>query len=145
MLKNNKKNAEQLSLALNHNHHESVDFILTKLNYTIKQINTTSKSDFTYLYWAIQKGYVKIVEVFLKHKVDVNVCNEEGNSPLHWAVENNHKEIVEVLLEHKDDVRACNKKGNSSLDIAEQNQMQKILKIFKSWKFNKRTRKWYKK
>ena len=34
---------------------------------------------------------------------DINIGNDDGNTPLHLAVKENHEKIVRLLLEHSAD------------------------------------------
>jgi ankyrin repeat protein len=58
----------------------------------------------TALHQAAKNGHEAVVQLLLKHMVDVD-ANDDGRTALHWVAENGHE--VEVrLLEYKVDVDA---------------------------------------
>ena len=53
----------------------------------------------TLLNWACKDGWTEVVELLLKHNVDVNLQDESGNTPLIEACRNGRTSCVELLLE----------------------------------------------
>jgi ankyrin repeat protein len=56
----------------------------------------------TALYFAIKYGHTQAVQLLLEHGADVNVRNEDGNTPSKLASSElyKHQEIVELLSAH---------------------------------------------
>ncbi|WP_353289127.1 ankyrin repeat domain-containing protein [Wolbachia endosymbiont (group A) of Pogonocherus hispidulus] len=59
-----------------------------------------------------------IIEKYLVDKKDVNVKNDEGNTPLHLAVEEGNLEAVKHLIEKGAGINAVNRYGYTPLRIA---------------------------
>jgi palmitoyltransferase len=52
------------------------------------------------LHYAVSKGNMELVRLFLEHRCDVSVKNKaDGHTALHWAVAKNDFEAVRLLLE----------------------------------------------
>lgn len=49
-------------------------------------INSTSSSNRTPLYIATLKGHLKLVNLLCLRNADVNIADNEGNTPLHLAI-----------------------------------------------------------
>ena len=61
----------------------------------------------------------QIVELLLDHKANVNVVDNEGNTPLMWAtISLWHPNKIQLLLDHKANVNAINHQGNTALMFA---------------------------
>ena len=61
------------------------------------------------------EGFLGVVQLLLYHGANVNVHDNDRNTPLHFAASEGHPEVVRVLLEHKADVNAMNKEGLTPL------------------------------
>lgn len=75
------------------------------------QINAKTQFGLTPLHLACQRANVAAVTALLKCKhIDINIPDENQDTPLHEASLNGHYEIVEMLLEHigKSDVATFN-------------------------------------
>lgn len=66
------------------------------------------------LVFACQGGHVKIVELLLEHKVDVNAPDPRLGSPLLTASQFGHEEVVRLLLHHGADVHQAWQSGSGS-------------------------------
>ncbi|KAK2706047.1 hypothetical protein QYM36_016161, partial [Artemia franciscana] len=69
---------------------------------------------------AVEKGYVKIVDDFLKYGANVNMLfgrsrNGKGLTPLHIAVIIKQVEMANLLISNEADINARNKKGKTPL------------------------------
>ncbi|XP_065334473.1 serine/threonine-protein phosphatase 6 regulatory ankyrin repeat subunit B-like [Cloeon dipterum] len=63
------------------------------------------------LYWAIIDGYIKCVEVLLKHGAKLAISDDgDSSDPLTLAVEVNNLDLVKFLLEEDISALQCNKK-----------------------------------
>jgi ankyrin repeat protein len=69
------------------------------------------------------------VELLLKQKANVNVTDENANTPLHLAAEKGYLEIVELLLKSGANVKAKNTKSNTPLHVAAKNGHIDIVKL----------------
>ncbi|XP_017338545.1 ankyrin repeat domain-containing protein 22 [Ictalurus punctatus] len=65
-----------------------------------------------------QKQYVKLLEMVLNSKADVNAVDYKGNTALHYACQCKSHKLIPLLLEANADVLIQNKDGETPLDIA---------------------------
>lgn len=61
---------------------------------------------------------IEIIQILLKHEVNVNAIDDKGNTPLHTACTVGCNEIVEMLLKNGADVNSVNKQGVTPLHCA---------------------------
>lgn len=61
-------------------------------------LNELDEEGFAALHWAIQEGYLRIVELLLDHGADVNLPNQDGMSPLHIALYDQKTDIALLLI-----------------------------------------------
>lgn len=60
-----------------------------------------------------------VAEILSLNGVDVNLCDQDGNTPLHLAVQNHQRDAVRLLLDRPDTkVSMGNAKGNTPLILA---------------------------
>jgi ankyrin repeat protein len=69
------------------------------------------------LYQAAENGHEAVVQLLLKHMVDVD-ANDDGRTALRWAAENGFEAEVRPLLKHKVDVGAKTVSGKTALYLA---------------------------
>ena len=62
--------------------------------------------------------YDKVVDVLIKAKADVNIPDDDGNTPLHLAVIHNHVKVVSYLIQYNANVAYQNRDGTTSLHLA---------------------------
>ena len=67
---------------------------------------------------AAVSGDVRIAELLLKHRADVDARDLYGGSALHTASHLDNQAVVEVLLDHKADVNAYDNEGWTPLHLA---------------------------
>ncbi|XP_048251419.1 serine/threonine-protein phosphatase 6 regulatory ankyrin repeat subunit B-like [Haliotis rufescens] len=63
---------------------------------------------------------VRVVELLLKHREDVNAVDEKGNTALHCRlsmINSNDKDVIELLINHGADVNIANQRGNTPLHL----------------------------
>nr|ADO29479.1 ankyrin repeat domain-containing protein 22 [Ictalurus punctatus] len=65
-----------------------------------------------------QKQYVKLLEMVLNSKADINAVDYKGNTALHYACQCKSHKLIPLLLEANADVLIQNKDGETPLDIA---------------------------
>jgi ankyrin repeat protein len=82
---------------------------------------------------AVRKGYLKIVEEFLKYGVDVNKLYKStygiGYMPLHFATINKQEEVAKPLINYGADVNAQDGTGKTPIFYASLNSDLKITKL----------------
>ncbi|XP_016139604.1 ankyrin repeat domain-containing protein 22-like isoform X2 [Sinocyclocheilus grahami] len=76
-----------------------------------------------------QRKSVKLMELLLATKVEVNAVDYKGNTGLHYACQRKSQRIVPLLLEKDADVSVQNKNHQTPLDIAKRLQFHKIVTI----------------
>jgi ankyrin repeat protein len=67
------------------------------------------------LHWAAAEGHEDVAEALIAHGADVNLKDNDGDTPLHKVTSRGHKEIVELLIAHGADVNAQNNDGHTPL------------------------------
>jgi ankyrin repeat protein len=81
------------------------------------------------LFAAVRGGDVARVEKLLKSGADVNVVNEELETPLHLAAGGGHLGLVELLIKHGADVNAQDSEGRTPLCIATANNDDVVVEL----------------
>ncbi|GHM58617.1 MAG: hypothetical protein sL5_03500 [Candidatus Mesenet longicola] len=79
-----------------------------------------------------------IVELFLRHRVDVNIKDCDSRTVLHYAARDGKQEIVELLLKHNADVDARDNEGKTALDLARDKGYKEIAELLSSYKTDTR-------
>ena len=73
----------------------------------------------TPLHIASENNHIRVVELLIKMRADINNKNVSGNTPLHIASSNRkYYELLNLLLENGADVNIKNEEGNTPLHIA---------------------------
>ena len=95
---------------------------------------------YNFMYPAVKKGYVELVETLLEHGADVTMLSDSTTGkdfiPLHVATENEHEEVAELLINHGADVNAQDETGKPALFYATQNADLKIIVLLLTNKAN---------
>lgn len=71
----------------------------------------------TYLHLAAQYDRIEMCQLLLKHNLDVNLTNREGETPLHMAVRGRNVDVVQLLLQHGAE-NIANEQGQTPIDLA---------------------------
>jgi uncharacterized protein len=90
----------------------------------------SAKVDDSYaaLHYAAETGNLKLAELLLGAKVDVNYRDPDGDSALHFAIVSERLEIMRLLIAHGADVNIVNRRGERPLFMAGRNpEMQRLL------------------
>ncbi|XP_051968667.1 ankyrin repeat domain-containing protein 22 [Xyrauchen texanus] len=69
---------------------------------------------------------VKLMELLLASKVDINAVDYKGNTGLHYACQRKSQRIIPLLVKKNADVSIQNKKNETPLDISKRLQFHKI-------------------
>lgn len=83
------------------NHLKLIKLLLKKnvfdINDKNKEVNNGWLNN-TGLHIASSKGYIKIVELLLDKGADIDIINDNNNTPLHLAIINTNESIIKLLL-----------------------------------------------
>ncbi|XP_046672494.1 protein phosphatase 1 regulatory subunit 12A-like isoform X3 [Homalodisca vitripennis] len=85
-----------------------------------------TKTGATALHVAAAKGYIKVMELLLQARADVDSQDVDGWTPLHAAAHWGQKEACELLVEHYCDMDMKNVVGQTALDVAD-SEMVRVL------------------
>ena len=94
-----------------------------------------SKDDFTQLHWACYSGYyyrgdvTKVLELVYVRGHNINVQDNDGNTPLHYACGNGYSDIVETLMLAGADETITNDEGKTPAQVAESEEHSELLKL----------------
>ena len=67
---------------------------------------------------AARYGNLEIVKLLLSYNADINICEENGNTPLISATQNNHLEVVKELLNKQAKVNYKNDNDLTALNLS---------------------------
>ncbi|MGL9718325.1 MAG: ankyrin repeat domain-containing protein [Wolbachia sp.] len=65
----------------------------------------------------------------MREGANINVKNEDGNTPLHFTAMKGKVDIAKILLKHNADVNAKNNEGKTALDCAANNNHQELVEL----------------
>ncbi|XP_028305310.1 protein phosphatase 1 regulatory subunit 12A isoform X2 [Gouania willdenowi] len=85
----------------------------------------------TALHVAAAKGYIEVLKVLLKCRVDVNSRDIDGWTPLHAASHWGQEEVCTLLADHMCDMGAVNNVGQTPLDVADENLVDTLEELQK--------------
>lgn len=85
----------------------------------------------TPLHVAAAKGYIEVLKVLLKCKVDVNSRDCDGWTALHAAAHWGQEEACSLLVDHMCDMNAVNNVGQTPLDVSDENLVDKLEELQK--------------
>ena len=77
------------------------------------------KNGNSFLHKAVIGSYEEFVRYFLEKKANINLKNNDGNTPLHLALYNKKKnqKIIDILMEYKPRLNLKNKKGEIPYEL----------------------------
>ncbi|KAK3526282.1 hypothetical protein QTP70_022685 [Hemibagrus guttatus] len=85
----------------------------------------------TPLHVAAAKGYIEVLKVLLKCKLDVNNRDSDGWTSLHAAAHWGQEEACSLLVDHMCDMNAVNNVGQTALDVSDENLVDKLEELQK--------------
>ncbi|XP_060770455.1 protein phosphatase 1 regulatory subunit 12A isoform X2 [Neoarius graeffei] len=85
----------------------------------------------TPLHVAAAKGYIEVLKVLLKCKLDVNSRDCDGWTPLHAAAHWGQEEACNLLVDQMCDMNAVNNVGQTALDVSDENLVDKLEELQK--------------
>ncbi|WP_298420172.1 ankyrin repeat domain-containing protein [uncultured Kordia sp.] len=106
---------------------EVVEFLINK----VENINSVTSYG-TPLMAAVYKKDEKIIDILLKHNVDVNKTDENGTTALHYATLFNNTSIAEKLINSGAKANKKDGSGKTALDYAINYNNQKIITLIKN-------------
>ncbi len=98
-------------------HYQQYEMVYELLLYRA-QPNTQDEAGWIALHMAVKKMNLPLLELFLKHKSEINTRNYRGDTPLHSAVINNWQEGVITLLAAGACKNMTNAAGQTALSLA---------------------------
>ncbi|AXK60905.1 ankyrin repeat domain-containing protein [Candidatus Chromulinivorax destructor] len=95
-------------------------------------INSKKKYDKPILHQAINCDNITMVQFLLDLQADLNMQDEQGDTPIHLAIKNNNKPVIQLLLEKDIDVNIPNNKNitplYSAVKLDEDSIVESLLK-----------------
>lgn len=86
------------------------EFLLARV-----EVSTTASATNTHSHVAAHKD---VVESLLANASEVNVRDDDGDTPLHWAALFDQKAVAELLIASRAEVNAKDKERNTPLRLA---------------------------
>ncbi len=81
------------------------------------------------LLWATKNNNKEIVELLIAYGADVNLKDNDGQTPPHWATKHGYQEIVELLIARGADVNLKDNDGQTPLHWATKHAYQEIVEL----------------
>ncbi|XP_068150892.1 E3 ubiquitin-protein ligase mind-bomb [Drosophila tropicalis] len=82
----------------------------------------------TALQAASQNGHIEVIQVLLRHSVDVEIEDKDGDRAVHHAAFGDEAAVIEILAKAGADLNARNKRRQTSLHIAVNKGHLKVVK-----------------
>ncbi|KAL3891287.1 hypothetical protein ACJMK2_003550 [Sinanodonta woodiana] len=95
------------------------------------------KRGYSALHLAAYFGHRDVVQLLLENDADVNILNNDGDTPLHKAAYTGRESTVMLLLEHNADVNIRNAEDQTPKDVSQNKQIKKVLEAAEAHEFNK--------
>lgn len=111
----------------------NLDVVKRLLASGAENVNAADANGWTALHWAASKGKLDVLMSLLGFRgIDLNVQNNEGNTPLHIAVAgwSNTGQVIDCLLEARASPELPNRAGQTPTTVAYENRRFGIAQIF---------------
>lgn len=95
----------------------------------LKKNGATEEPELTELHLAAWKGYEERVKDLIAAGAEVNVADDNGDTPLHYALRYIYPEVVILLLEHGANVNAKGSLATTPLHMAASNGLTEICSL----------------
>ena len=116
---NELKKLEQERYSIKHVMHEYDQW--KKCGFDVNYVFKDSSKEFTLLHFAANFGDTNVTKLLLEEGANIDIKDQNKNTPLHLAASNGHTDIAKLLLEKGSDLSVVNKEGNTSLHLAASN------------------------
>ncbi len=90
--------------AIDENSPEKVEVLLKRGASPNGKFDLYDHSQDSCLHAAVKKNYLRIVELLIIHHADVNVQNEQGQTPIYLAIKSKRQEIIKLLYDNGADI-----------------------------------------
>lgn len=120
---------DQFMSACKNSDFNRVEFYINKIDNINSDLFIDKTNGYTPLHYACEHGDLKLVNLLINNKININVKAREGITALHLAAIDNHLKIVQVLCENKIDINATNRVGQTALHISCKNKFSEIIDI----------------
>jgi len=124
---NELKKLEQERYSIKHVMHEYDQW--KKCGFDVNYVFKDSSKEFTLLHFAANFGDTNVTKLLLEEGANIDIKDQNKNTPLHLAASNGHTDIVKLLMEKEPDLSVVNKEGNTSLHLAASNGHTDIVKL----------------
>ncbi|MHC4555843.1 MAG: ankyrin repeat domain-containing protein [Planctomycetota bacterium] len=88
-----------------------------------------AQAEAEHLHHAAANGEIEHVKLLISQGADVNVKNNDGQTPLHYAARRGHKEVVELLLANGADVNARDRMSKTPVEHAMGGNHREIVQL----------------
>ena len=95
-----------------------LELIILELLKNGANINVKDENGWTPLTWAVSKGWVSAVRLFLEKGADDPLGDNSGRLPIHHAAQRGYKHIAELLAKRHSTLNQKNKLGETPLHLA---------------------------
>jgi transcriptional regulator of NAD metabolism len=123
---NELKKLEQERYSIKHVMHEYDQW--KKCGFDVNYVFKDSSKEFMLLHFAANFGDTNVTKLLLEEGANIDIKDQNKNTPLHLAASNGHTDIVKLLVEKGSDLSAVNKDGGTPLQIAFYNNHTEIVK-----------------
>lgn len=128
-----KRGKDCLVYAVDYLNYDVIDFLL---NYGVLKKSKNIHAHKFALMIAAAKGNVNIIKLFIEHKVNLNVSDEQGKTPLMISLNTRDLEVVKLFLENGVNVNAKDNEGKTALMICCAIGIQEIIKCLIEYNAN---------
>jgi len=98
-------------------------------------LNRTTQDEGSVLHYALQLGFCGIAQLLIESgRIDVNLCNNDEETPLFLAIRNNDVNIVSLLLTQGADCYHQNSQGNTPFHVAIEQKNDRIMNMLVTYK-----------